>query len=186
MQVELKHLNSPSLGWVITTCSSENIVPPPTSMSEVAVRPPPPPPPEGLSAWLGASPPPVVELVPLPALHPAVQRQTRVFLFDEPTTGLHFEDIRKLLLVLGRLVDQGNTVLVIEHNLDVIKTADWIVDMGPEGGSRGGLVVAEGTPESVAADPTSFTGHFLKPLLEGREATQPKKQPRKRAARKTA
>ena len=73
-----------------------------------------------------------------------------VYVLDEPTTGLHFEDIRKLLLVLGRLVDQGNTVLVIEHNLDVIKTADWIVDMGPEGGSRGGLVVAEGTPEQVA------------------------------------
>ena len=75
-----------------------------------------------------------------------------VYVLDEPTTGLHFEDIRKLLLVLGRLVDQGNTVLVIEHNLDVIKTADWIVDMGPEGGSRGGLVVAEGTPEDVAAN----------------------------------
>ncbi len=74
-----------------------------------------------------------------------------VYVLDEPTTGLHFEDIRKLLLVLGRLVDQGNTVLVIEHNLDVIKTADWIVDMGPEGGSRGGVVVAEGTPEEVAA-----------------------------------
>jgi excinuclease ABC subunit A len=96
-----------------------------------------------------------------------------VYVLDEPTTGLHFEDIRKLLLVLGRLVDQGNTVLVIEHNLDVIKTADWLVDMGPEGGSRGGLVVAEGTPESVAADPTSFTGQFLAPLLEGREARQP-------------
>ena len=76
-----------------------------------------------------------------------------VYVLDEPTTGLHFEDIRKLLLVLGRLVDQGNTVLVIEHNLDVIKTADWIVDMGPEGGSRGGLVVAEGTPEQVADNP---------------------------------
>ena len=76
-----------------------------------------------------------------------------VYVLDEPTTGLHFEDIRKLLLVLGRLVDQGNTVLVIEHNLDVIKTADWIVDMGPEGGSRGGMVVAEGTPEAVAGQP---------------------------------
>ena len=103
-----------------------------------------------------------------------------VYVLDEPTTGLHFEDIRKLLLVLGRLVDQGNTVLVIEHNLDVIKTADWIIDMGPEGGSRGGMLVSEGTPEAVAADPSSFTGHFLKPLLEGREA----KQPPKRAARK--
>jgi excinuclease ABC subunit A len=97
-----------------------------------------------------------------------------VYVLDEPTTGLHFEDIRKLLLVLGRLVDQGNTVLVIEHNLDVIKTADWIVDMGPEGGSRGGMVVAEGTPEAVAANAASYTGQFLKPILAGREAAQPK------------
>ncbi|ABL82028.1 MULTISPECIES: excinuclease ABC subunit UvrA [unclassified Nocardioides] len=95
-----------------------------------------------------------------------------VYVLDEPTTGLHFEDIRKLLLVLGRLVDQGNTVLVIEHNLDVIKTADWLIDMGPEGGSRGGTVVAEGTPEEVAADPASFTGQFLAPLLAGRHAEQ--------------
>jgi excinuclease ABC subunit A len=96
-----------------------------------------------------------------------------VYVLDEPTTGLHFEDIRKLLLVLGRLVDQGNTVLVIEHNLDVIKTADWLIDMGPEGGSRGGMVVAEGTPEAVAADPTSYTGQYLAPMLEGRAARQP-------------
>ena len=96
-----------------------------------------------------------------------------VYVLDEPTTGLHFEDIRKLLLVLGRLVDQGNSVLVIEHNLDVIKTADWLVDMGPEGGSRGGMVVAEGTPEAVAATPESYTGQFLAPLLEGRAAKQP-------------
>jgi excinuclease ABC subunit A len=96
-----------------------------------------------------------------------------VYVLDEPTTGLHFEDIRKLLLVLGRLVDAGNSVLVIEHNLDVIKTADWFVDMGPEGGSRGGMVVAEGTPEAVAADPDSHTGRFLAPLLEGKEAEQP-------------
>ncbi|GAW50456.1 excinuclease ABC subunit A [Nocardioides sp. PD653] len=96
-----------------------------------------------------------------------------VYVLDEPTTGLHFEDIRKLLLVLGRLVDQGNSVLVIEHNLDVIKTADWLVDMGPEGGSRGGMVVAEGTPEAVAANPESYTGQFLAPLLEGRAAKQP-------------
>lgn len=88
-----------------------------------------------------------------------------VYVLDEPTTGLHFEDIRKLLLVLGRLVDQGNTVLVIEHNLDVIKTADWIVDMGPEGGNRGGTVVAEGTPEQVATNPASHTGTFLAPML---------------------
>jgi excinuclease ABC subunit A len=94
-----------------------------------------------------------------------------VYVLDEPTTGLHFEDIRKLLLVLGRLVDQGNSVLVIEHNLDVIKTADWLVDMGPEGGNRGGMVVAEGTPEDVAANPDSYTGQFLKPMLAGRAAT---------------
>jgi excinuclease ABC subunit A len=105
-----------------------------------------------------------------------------VYVLDEPTTGLHFEDIRKLLLVLGRLVDQGNSVLVIEHNLDVIKTADWIVDMGPEGGNRGGLVVAEGTPEEVAASPDSYTGQFLAPLL----ATTPAKQPPKRRTRPTA
>jgi excinuclease ABC subunit A len=90
-----------------------------------------------------------------------------VYVLDEPTTGLHFEDIRKLLGVLSSLVDKGNTVLVIEHNLDVIKTSDWIIDMGPEGGSRGGTVVAEGTPEQVAADPDSYTGHFLAPLLAG-------------------
>ncbi len=96
-----------------------------------------------------------------------------VYVLDEPTTGLHFEDIRKLLLVLGRLVDAGNSVLVIEHNLDVIKTADWIIDMGPEGGSRGGYVVAEGTPEQVAAVEESHTGRYLAPLLEGRGAKQP-------------
>jgi excinuclease ABC subunit A len=84
---------------------------------------------------------------------------------DEPTTGLHFEDIRKLLTVLSRLVDQGNTVLVIEHNLDVIKTADWLIDLGPEGGRGGGTVVAVGTPEEVAAVPESHTGQFLAPLL---------------------
>ncbi|HYO38032.1 MAG TPA: excinuclease ABC subunit UvrA [Nocardioidaceae bacterium] len=104
-----------------------------------------------------------------------------VYVLDEPTTGLHFEDIRKLLLVLGRLVDQGNSVLVIEHNLDVIKTADWLVDMGPEGGNRGGLVVAEGTPEEVAAHPDSFTGQFLAPLLADRPARQPAKPRRRRA-----
>ncbi|MEV5002318.1 excinuclease ABC subunit UvrA [Nocardioides sp. LML1-1-1.1] len=121
-----------------------------------------------------------------------------VYVLDEPTTGLHFEDIRKLLGVLSSLVDKGNTVLVIEHNLDVIKTADWIVDMGPDGGSRGGTVVAEGTPEDVVAVAASHTGAFLKPLLDGREAKQPgrpKRAPaepvakapaKKTAARKTA
>ncbi len=111
-----------------------------------------------------------------------------VYVLDEPTTGLHFEDIRKLLMVLGRLVDQGNTVLVIEHNLDVIKTADWLVDMGPEGGSGGGLVVAEGTPEDVAAHPGSYTGQFLKPILDGREAgvAAPAQKPAKKPAKKPA
>jgi excinuclease ABC subunit A len=88
-----------------------------------------------------------------------------IYILDEPTTGLHFEDIRKLLTVLGRLVDQGNTVVVIEHNLDVIKTADWVIDLGPEGGNGGGTVVVEGTPETVAKTPESHTGRFLAPLL---------------------
>ena len=90
-----------------------------------------------------------------------------IYLLDEPTTGLHFEDIRRLLTVLSRLVDQGNTVLVIEHNLDVIKTADWVIDLGPEGGSGGGQVVVEGPPELVAKTRESYTGQFLKPLLAG-------------------
>ncbi len=88
-----------------------------------------------------------------------------LYILDEPTTGLHFEDVRKLLEVLQRLVDQGNSVVVIEHNLDVIKTADWIVDLGPEGGVRGGEIVAEGTPEDVVKEPRSFTGQYLAPLL---------------------
>jgi excinuclease ABC subunit A len=88
-----------------------------------------------------------------------------IYVLDEPTTGLHFEDIRKLLAVLSRLVDQGNTVLVIEHNLDVIKTSDWIIDLGPEGGDGGGRVVVEGTPEQVAKTNDSHTGKFLAPLL---------------------
>ncbi len=88
-----------------------------------------------------------------------------VYVLDEPTTGLHFEDIRKLLGVLQRIVDTGNSVIVIEHNLDVIKASDWIIDMGPEGGSGGGTVIAEGTPEEIAAQPHSHTGRFLAPLL---------------------
>ncbi|MGH9098769.1 MAG: excinuclease ABC subunit UvrA, partial [Acidimicrobiales bacterium] len=88
-----------------------------------------------------------------------------MYILDEPTTGLHFEDVRRLLDVLGRLVDQGNTVVVIEHNLDVVKCADWIVDLGPEGGDRGGRVVAEGTPEQVAKSPGSATGEVLRPVL---------------------
>ena len=89
-----------------------------------------------------------------------------IYLLDEPTTGLHFDDVRRLLTVLSRLVDQGNTVLIIEHNLDVIKTADWLIDLGPEGGSGGGLVVAHGSPEDVAAVDASHTGRFLRPLLQ--------------------
>jgi excinuclease ABC subunit A len=89
-----------------------------------------------------------------------------IYLLDEPTTGLHFEDVRRLLTVLARLVDQGNTVLVIEHNLDVIKTADWLIDMGPEGGNGGGKIIAEGTPEAVSKVKGSYTGKFLLPLLK--------------------
>jgi excinuclease ABC subunit A len=89
-----------------------------------------------------------------------------VYILDEPTTGLHFDDIRRLLLVLGRLVELGNTVLVIEHNLDVIKSADWIIDLGPEGGNDGGQVVATGTPEDIATLETNHTGRFLRACLE--------------------
>ena len=91
-----------------------------------------------------------------------------IYVLDEPTTGLHFEDVRKLLGVLNRLVDTGNTVIVIEHNLDVIKSADWIIDMGPEGGSGGGLVIAEGTPEAIAKNKASFTGTFLAETLKSK------------------
>ena len=88
-----------------------------------------------------------------------------IYVLDEPTTGLHFEDVRKLLLVLNGLVDKGNTVVVIEHNLDVIKSSDWVIDMGPEGGSGGGLIIATGTPEMVARSKKSHTGVFLKEVL---------------------
>src|SRR5262249_4850056 len=88
-----------------------------------------------------------------------------MYLLDEPTTGLHFDDVGKLLKLLHRLVELGNTVVVIEHNLDVIKTADWVIDLGPEGGARGGRLVAVGTPEQVAATPQSFTGQYLKSVL---------------------
>ena len=107
-----------------------------------------------------------------------------VYVLDEPTTGLHFDDIRKLLGVLQGLTDKGNTVIVIEHNLDVIKTADWIIDMGPEGGSGGGMVVAEGTPEDIAVHPTSYTGVFLAPVLaewESRRSAAGRKPAAKKA-----
>ncbi|MFL6288140.1 MAG: excinuclease ABC subunit A, partial [Actinomycetes bacterium] len=105
-----------------------------------------------------------------------------VYVLDEPTTGLHFEDIRKLLGVLGRLVDSGNSVIVIEHNLDVIKTADWVIDLGPEGGSGGGMVVAEGTPEAVAAAPGSHTGTFLAQLVKPEAPAKPKRRVRKKVS----
>jgi excinuclease ABC subunit A len=113
------------------------------------------------------------------------KRQTgrTVYVLDEPTTGLHFEDVRKLLGVLGKLVDAGNTVIVIEHNLDVIKTADWVIDMGPEGGSGGGTVVATGTPEEIAAVPESHTGRFLADMF-GRRSAVPASARKKAAPRK--
>jgi excinuclease ABC subunit A len=89
-----------------------------------------------------------------------------LYILDEPTTGLHFEDTRKLLEVLHELVEQGNTVVVIEHNLDVVKTADWVLDFGPEGGDGGGEIVARGTPEAIAQDPESWTGRYLSAVLE--------------------
>jgi excinuclease ABC subunit A len=89
-----------------------------------------------------------------------------LYILDEPTTGLHFADIALLLKVLHQLRDAGNTIVVIEHNLDVIKTADWLIDMGPEGGSGGGTVVGVGTPETLAENPDSFTGRYLKRLLQ--------------------
>jgi excinuclease ABC subunit A len=89
-----------------------------------------------------------------------------LYILDEPTTGLHFYDIEQLLAVLHRLREHGNTIVVIEHNLDVIKTADWLLDMGPDGGDKGGTLLVAGTPEAVAACPDSYTGRFLEPLLE--------------------
>jgi len=98
-----------------------------------------------------------------------------LYILDEPTTGLHFEDIRQLLEVLHRLRDGGNTVVIIEHNLDVIKTADWLIDLGPEGGSGGGQIIATGTPEDVAANKASHTGRFLAPLLPAQTKSATKK-----------
>ncbi|MGL4328268.1 MAG: hypothetical protein ACRCS7_12480, partial [Tannerellaceae bacterium] len=102
-----------------------------------------------------------------------------LYILDEPTTGLHFEDIRVLLGVLNRLVDKGNTVIVIEHNLDVIKCADYIIDMGPEGGRGGGRLLCEGTPEKVAKNKESFTAQFLKEELK--QARELKRQQKKQS-----
>jgi excinuclease ABC subunit A len=101
-----------------------------------------------------------------------------LYILDEPTTGLHFADVQTLLAMLQRLVDQGNSVVVIEHNLDVIKTADWLIDLGPEGGEEGGTIVASGTPEDVAAVPESHTGSFLKEIVK---PAPRRKSPRRRA-----
>ena len=96
-----------------------------------------------------------------------------LYILDEPTTGLHFADIQRLLDVLHRLTDAGNTVIVIEHNMDVIKTADWIIDLGPEGGDEGGEIIAEGSPETVAAIDASYTGQFLRRVLAGERLLRP-------------
>jgi excinuclease ABC subunit A len=108
-----------------------------------------------------------------------------MYLLDEPTTGLHFEDVRRLLTVLSRLVDQGNTVLVIEHNLDVIKTADWLIDMGPEGGNGGGTVIAEGSPETVAQTDGSYTGFYLAPMLGLKQPSMVRPVAKKESASKS-
>ena len=88
-----------------------------------------------------------------------------LYILDEPTTGLHIHDVKKLIEVINRLVENGDTVIIIEHNLDMIKVADYIIDLGPEGGDEGGRIVAQGTPEEIAANPSSYTGHFLKKVL---------------------
>ncbi len=112
-----------------------------------------------------------------------------LYILDEPTTGLHFHDVAKLMEVLHELVDQGNSVVVIEHNLEVIKTADWVIDMGPEGGDGGGIIVAQGTPEDIAASEASHTGRFLREVLARRPAAKPAAKaprPRKPATSKQA
>jgi excinuclease ABC subunit A len=109
-----------------------------------------------------------------------------LYVLDEPTTGLHFADIQNLLNVLNTLADMGNTVLVIEHNLDVIKCADWVIDMGPEGGDGGGTVIAIGTPEQIAEAPESHTAAYLKPKLKPKLTLTTPPKPRRRAVAATA
>jgi excinuclease ABC subunit A len=123
-------------------------------------HPPPPPPPPATTLSGGEA-----QRVKLAAELAKRSTGRTIYILDEPTTGLHFADVEKLIGVLNRLVTAGNTVLVIEHNLDVIKTADWLIDMGPEGGDGGGEVVAVGTPEEVAAVPASHTGRYLRRVL---------------------
>jgi excinuclease ABC subunit A len=101
----------------------------------------------------------------------SVAKKGTLFLFDEPTTGLHFDDIAKLMRALRKLLEGGHSLIVIEHNLDVIKTADWIIDLGPKGGAGGGEIIATGTPEEVAKNEVSFTGHYLAPLLTRKTPT---------------
>ncbi|MCK4587807.1 MAG: ATP-binding cassette domain-containing protein, partial [Gammaproteobacteria bacterium] len=102
-----------------------------------------------------------------------------LYILDEPTTGLHFHDIEQLLVVLHRLRDHGNTIVIIEHNLDVIKTTDWVIDLGPEGGENGGTILATGTPEKIAEHADSYTGHYLKPVLEHKKLNKQKLEHKK-------
>jgi len=95
-----------------------------------------------------------------------------LFIFDEPTTGLHFDDVSKLLSAFRRLIDAGGSIVVIEHNLEVIKTADWVIDLGPEGGDKGGRIVGSGTPEAIAKLPASYTGQYLSRILNGNGASR--------------
>jgi excinuclease ABC subunit A len=113
----------------------------------------------------------------------ARQTSDTLFILDEPTTGLHLDDVKRLLAVLGRLVEAGNTVLVVEHHLDVIKSADWVIDLGPEGGEAGGAVIAEGTPEQVAQIDGSYTGKFLREMLPRPNGRAGAAAPRPRAGR---
>lgn len=108
------------------------------------------------------------------------RRARTLYIFDEPTTGLHFDDIQKLLAAFRKLIDAGATVLLIEHNLDVIKTADWVIDLGPEGGDQGGALVCAGPPETIAKSADSYTGSFLAPVLSNHNGTQPKQRKRKK------